>query len=89
MNWAPPRRWACVAILALLLVGAAAGLARAGGEEPTQRAAPVLRGEWQWWSDMKTWFSAQASNRSRIVQFGLVGMVVALLILYSASNRKR
>jgi hypothetical protein len=44
---------------------------------------------WQWWDDTAAWFSKQGSNRARIVQFGLLGMVVALIILYSASQRKR
>lgn len=42
-----------------------------------------------WWSDVKNWFSAQASNRTRVVQFGLVGMLLALAILYTAGKRRR
>jgi hypothetical protein len=42
-----------------------------------------------WWADVKNWFSAQASNRTRVVQFGLVGMLLALAILYTAGKRRR
>ncbi len=52
-------------------------------------AMSLYGGFWDWWDDTKQWFSQQASNRTRVVQFGLAGMVIALFILWSASQRKR
>ncbi len=49
----------------------------------------LYAGFWDWWEDTKIWFSQQASNKTRIVQFGLAGMLLALFILWSASQRKR
>lgn len=93
-----PRSWlaaGCLAFCALCLAAApaSADLAlasrpSAGGGTQAGAVRPPIA-DWQWWEDTKTWFSRQASNRSRVVQFGLAGMVVALLILYSASQRKR
>lgn len=82
----------CISICGGLLLAGGLWLASAApvAAAPVSNAARVtVLGEWEWWEETKVWFSAQASNRTRVVQFATIGMVVALLILYSASNRKR
>lgn len=59
-----------------------------GAQSPSPAGAtPVLLADW--WDDVRAWFSAQASNRTRVVQFALIGMFVALAILYTAGKRRR
>jgi hypothetical protein len=84
-----PTRW--ILACCLLLAGVGLWLAppvQAGTPRAASAAVAPLLAEWQWWKDFKKWFSQQASNRARIVQFGCIGMVIALLILYSASKRR-
>src|SRR5262245_29481544 len=82
----PAALWTLLAVGGLWL-----GTAGPVTAAPPDRLAAnvVLLAEWQWWTDFKAWFSQQGANRSRVVQFGLVGMALALIIMYAAGQRKR
>jgi ABC-type sugar transport system substrate-binding protein len=79
------RSFGWAALLALALLTLAVGTGHAA--EPTVGVTSLLLADW--WGDVRAWFSAQASNRTRVVQFGLIGMLLALAILYTAGKRRR
>ncbi|HMP03185.1 MAG TPA: hypothetical protein PKD86_12270 [Gemmatales bacterium] len=78
--------WLRTLVLVLGLLAVAVPAATAAPPGPL-RVAPLLTANW--WTEVKVWFSNQAGNRARVIQFGLVGMCLALAILYTAGKKRR
>ena len=74
-------RWVAALLLPVLL-GAAAP------PPPAAPPGPLLAATWgERWEEAKNWFAAQTTGKSRLVQLGFLGMILALYILYRAKPR--